>query len=177
MESTADNQEPSLENGELWPDDSTVQQEVEGVTSSIREATDESTLSEKVDTLRQSLEDISQEVHGWRGKDYYLEAIEGLKHQVDSIQEEWDTVSETMAVQRERLESLLQAFPGVIETSTLRALSMRLRNLEEVVSDLVEERQRKVTSDRARRQLTISIVALGVTILFWGVFILLRFLP
>jgi hypothetical protein len=177
MESVANNRKQWSKDGQIWPDENTVQQEVEEVASGMREVTNESALSEKVETLRRSLNDLSQEVYSWRGQDYYLEAIEGIQQQVDGIQQEWNTVSEAMRIQRERLESLLQAFPGVIEISTLRALSMRLEHLEEVVSDIIDERQNKTTSERARKQLVISIAALAVTIFFWGVFILMRFLP
>ena len=87
------------------------------------------------------------------------------------------TVSESMRLQRERLESLLQAFPGVIETSTLRALTMRLRHLEEVVSDLVESREHKISTTRTNKQLVISIVALIVSIISCGIFVLFRIFP
>lgn len=175
MENTNENAELSPETEPDWPNGAVVQQEVEEVTSGIKEATDESTLSEKVEALRESLNDISQEVNSWRGKDYYLESIENLKHQVDGIHEEWNTLSETMRLQRERLESLLEAFPGVIETSTLRALSLRLIHLEEVVSEIVNERQNKMMSARARKQLYISIAALVITVLSWGAFIVMGF--
>jgi len=144
MESVANNRKQWSKDGQFWPDENTVQQEVEEVASGMREATNESALSEKVETLRRSINDLSQEVYSWRGQDYYLEAIEGIQQQVDGIQQEWNTVSEAMRTQRERLESLLQAFPGVIETSTLRALSMRLKHLEEVVTTLS-------MNDRTRR--------------------------
>ena len=176
MENPDENPEQQPETEPAWPTDTAVQLEVEEVTSGLREATDESTLSEKVEVLRESLNEISQEVSSWRGQNYYLESIENLKHQVDGIHEEWNALSEAMRLQRERLESLLQAFPGVIETSTLRALSLRLTNLEEVVSEIVNERQNRITSARARKQLNISIAALVITILSWGAFILMRFL-
>lgn len=177
MESTTDNPAQAPEDNDALLNEHTVHQEVKIATNNIREATDESTLGEKVETLRQSLNDISEEVDRWRGREFYVEVIDNIKQQVDDIQEEWDTLKKTMNTERERLESLLQAFPGVIETSTLRALSMRLRHLEEVVADMINERQNKVASDRARKQLTISIVALAATIFFWGIFILMRFLP
>ena len=177
MESDEYHREQLPANGENWLDEHAVHQEVREATNNIREATDESTISDKVDALRQNLTDISEEVYSWRGKNFYLEAIEGMKQQVNDIQEEWDAIRTTMDAERERLESLLQAFPGVIETSTLRALAMRLRHLEEVVADLVNERQSKIASDRAHKQLVISVVALAATIFFWGIFILLRFLP
>lgn len=175
MESVIDNCEQFSEEDAPWPDAEAVQQKVEEVTTSIWEATDESTLSEKVDTLRHSLDDLSQEVHSWRGKSYYLEAIDDLKQQVDGIQQEWNAVGETLRIQRERMESLLQAFPGVIETSILKALSMRLKHLEEVVNDIIHERQNKVASERSKKQLTISIAAFIVSICSLGFFILMRF--
>ncbi len=68
MESVVNDLEQVSEDGQVWPDGSSVQQEVEEVTSGLKEATDESSLTEKVETLRQSLDDISEEVRGWRGK-------------------------------------------------------------------------------------------------------------
>lgn len=177
MESDGRSHEELPKHGDLSPDEQTVHQEVREATTGMREATDESTLSEKVEVLRRSLNEISEEVYSWRGKDFYLDAIEGVKQQVDDIQEEWDAIRKTMNTERERLESLLQAFPGVIETATLRALSMRLRHLEEVVAEMMNEQQNKATAERARKQLTISIIALITTVVMWGIFILLRFLP
>lgn len=177
MESDGHSPEALPENGDLSPDEQMIHQEVRDATTSMREATDESTLSEKVDVLRRSLHEIGEEVYSWRGRNYYLEAIEGVKQQVDDIQQEWDAIRRTMNTERERLESLLAAFPGVIETATLRALSMRLRHLEEVVAEMMNEQQNKATAERACKQLTISLIALITTVVFWGIFILLRFLP
>ena len=177
MENESASKEEFSEDPEFWPDSSAVQKEVEEVTDNLREATDQSDLSEKVETLRESLENLGQEFRGWRGQPHYLETIDGLKQQVDGIQQEWMTVSESMRLQRERLESLLQAFPGVIETSTLRALTMRLRHLEEVVSDLVESREHKISTTRTNKQLVISIVALIVSIISCGIFVLFRIFP
>ena len=91
------------------------------------------------------------------------------------IESEWGTVSATMKTQRERLESLLESFPGVIETSSIRALALRLTHLEGLVSKLVEEANAKATTSTTRKQLIISLMALGVTVVLWGAFIGLNF--
>ena len=75
-----------------------------------------------------------------------------------------------MKTQRERLESMLEAFPSVIETTTIRALTLRLNHLETLVSNIIEESHKKLTVSRSRWQMIISIIALGVTIFFWAMF-------
>jgi uncharacterized coiled-coil DUF342 family protein len=177
MDDVEDTAEPQANVEHLESAETPIQQAVAEVASGMRDATADSTLNIRVEALRQTLNDLSQEVYSWRGQNSYLEAIENLKQQVDEIQKEWNGVSEIMRLQRERLESLLQAFPGIIETSALRALSIRLSHLEEVVNQLVNEQQAKSTANSARKQLVISIVALVTSILLWGVFILMRFLP
>lgn len=94
-----------------------IRQEVEEITDAFKEGAEtEISLKEKVDALRENLDVITEEVQSWRGKNHYLEAIEGVKSQVEEIHAEWDTLSESLTAQRERVENLLQAFPGVIET-------------------------------------------------------------
>ena len=81
-----------------------------------------------------------------------------------------------MKAQRERLESLLNTFPGAIETSALRALSLRLNHVEKLVSRLIKEEDVKSASTGTRRQYIISLIALGITVILWGLFIILDFL-
>ncbi|MBA7668112.1 hypothetical protein ES703_76216 [subsurface metagenome] len=137
----------------------------------------ETHLDEKVETLRSNIDDISEDVQTWQlpEKDTYLEALESLRGHVGEIESEWGTVSATMKTQRERLESLLESFPGVIETSSIRALALRLTHLEGLVSKLVEEANAKATTSTTRKQLIISLMALGVTVVLWGAFIGLNF--
>jgi len=135
--------------------------------------TAEESLSEKVDRLRDQLATISEQAESQRRlrPEEYLQALETLRQHVDAIQAEWETVAAQTRAQREQLESLLQAFPGAIETSTLRALALRVTHLESLVSELVEERESKDNSSRARKQMIISLVALAVTVVLWGVWI------
>ena len=134
---------------------------------------DASTLSKKMVDLNIMLENLSEEVDGWRiwHKTDYLEVIETLKSQVLEIQGEWHGVAATMQNQREKMESMFQSFPGIIETATLRALALRLSHLEELVSQLLQESYIKKSVQGTRKQLVISVVALGVTVVLWGVFI------
>lgn len=133
----------------------------------------ETHLDEKVEALRSNIDNISEDVQTWRlpERDTYLEALESLRGHVGEIESEWGTVSATMKTQRERLESLLESFPGVIETSSIRVLALRLNHLEGLVSKLVEEANTKTTTSTTRKQLIISFVALGVTVVLWGTFI------
>ncbi|UCB43594.1 MAG: hypothetical protein JSV77_02800 [Dehalococcoidales bacterium] len=133
----------------------------------------ETTLSGKMADLHIMLDNLSEEVDGWRNwqKTDYLEVIETLKSQVLEIQGEWHSVALTMQNQREKLESMFQSFPGVIETATLRALSLRLSHLEQLVSQLFQESYVKKSIHGTRKQLIVSLVALGTTVVLWGLFI------
>ncbi|MFC1898835.1 hypothetical protein ACFLXP_00665 [Chloroflexota bacterium] len=145
----------------------------------IKEAVDitvsEAVLPDKVEDLRDMLENLSEEVASWKTwqKNDHLGAIETIKSQVDEINNEWDNVSSNLLVQHEKLESLLQTVPGIIETSTLKSLSLRVTHLEQLLSQIFNESQTKVALKGSKRQFIISIVALGVTIILWGIFIIM----
>lgn len=163
----------SPEQGEVT---SVIQQEVQEIKEAVSSVVSETSLAERVEALRTSLENVSEEVEGWRTwrKSTYLEVLEALKSQVEDIHGEWDNVSARMKTQSEKLESLLQSFPGVIETSTLKALSLRVSHLEQLISQLFQESNAKSVSIGTRKQLVISLVALGVTVVLWVTFILLN---
>lgn len=155
--------------------DSVIHQ-VEEIKEAVTGFTTETSLSDKVEELRTNLDNLSDEVESWRSwrKDTYLEVLETLKYQVEEIQKEWDSVAGSMKTQRERLESLLQSFPGVIETSAIKALSLRVTHLEQLVSELFHESQARAGTTRARKQLTIPLIALGVTVILWASFLVLN---
>ncbi|MBN1176790.1 MAG: hypothetical protein JXA51_03830 [Dehalococcoidales bacterium] len=154
-----------------------IRQEVEEISEAYGEIVGETSLAEKVEELGTYINNISEDVEKWRTSrvETYIEALETLRSQVDEVQSEWDTVSTSMKAQRERLESVLESFPGIIETSTLRALSMRMTHLEGLVTKLVDESNTYSSNVRARKQLTISLVALGVTVALWVLWIVLSF--
>jgi FtsZ-binding cell division protein ZapB len=159
----------------LTKDGSDILQEVEEIKERFNGVITDSDLSHKVDAVLSSIESLSLEVQNWRTvrKDTYIDTLENLKKQVSEIESEWDAVSASMKAQRERLESLLESFPGVIETSSVRALSLRVTHLEKLVSELVDESTAKASAKNARKQFIISLTALGVTIVLWGVWIVL----
>ncbi|MFC2039092.1 hypothetical protein ACFLUG_04915 [Chloroflexota bacterium] len=128
----------------------------------------------KVEDLRDMLENLSEEVASWKTwqKNDHLGAIETIKSQVDEINSEWDNVSSSLLIRHEKLESLLQTVPGIIETSTLKSLSLRVTHLEQLLSQIFNESQTKVALKGSKRQFIISTAALGVTIVLWGVFII-----
>jgi len=135
----------------------------------------EALLSDKVEALSDSLGIMSEEAQtkpGWR-RDDYIAALESLKAQVEEIQKQWNSVSEYVKAERQRVESLLQSFPGIIEFSTLHAQSLRLNHLEQLVSELFQELHTKKSEARSRKQMVISLVALGVTVVLWGVWIMI----
>ena len=150
--------------------------QVEKITEAVDAAVLETDLPEKMSDLRVMLDNLSEEVDSWREwhKTDYLEVIETLKSQVEEVQNEWNNVSASMKTQRERMESLLESFPGVIETATLKALSLRVAHLEQLVSQVFQETQAKSTAIGARKQLVISLVALVITICLWAAFFVLN---
>ena len=147
--------------------------QVTEITEAVDDTVSKTRLPHKVEDLRTMLENLSDEIDSWRSwhKNDYLGAIETLKTQVEEIQSEWNNVSDGIKTQRERLESLLESVPGVIETATLKALSLRVAHLEQLVSQLFQESQTKTALKGTKRQYIISLVALGVTIILWGIFI------
>ena len=156
----------------------TAVKQVEEIKETFAETVTETSLPDKMLDLRTTLETLSEEVDSWRSwrKNDYLAAIETLKTQLDDAQTEWDKVSNVMKKQSERLESLLQSFPGVIETATLKTLSLRVAHLEQLVSQLFNESQTKIALKGSKKQYIISLVALGVTIILWVVFITMNLL-
>ena len=80
-------------------------QEVEQITEAVTEVVSETSLADKVDDLRTYIDNISEDVEGWRTSraETYVEALETLKSQVEEIQTEWNVVSSSMKSQREGL--------------------------------------------------------------------------
>jgi len=151
---------------------SNLQNEVIEIKEAVDEVVDEQKLTDKVEILRASLDNLSGDVETWKAKqkDDLLGALETIKYQVEEIETEWGSVANSMKTQRERLESMLEAFPSIIETATIRALTLRLNHLEKLVSNIIDQSDRRVTSSRSRWQMIISIIALSVTIFFWAMF-------
>jgi len=135
----------------------------------------EQSLSEKMEEFRENLESISQEAENQQvwPKAQYMQALNSLQDQIAAIQREFEVVSADYRGQRQQLESLLNAFPGTIEMSTLRALSLRVNHLESLVSELFKEKESKESAERARKQMIVSLVALGVTVVLWTVWVVL----
>lgn len=48
---------------------------------------------------------------------------------------------------------------------------MRVGHLEELVHDLIQEKDSKSNSDKSRKQPIVSVAALAITIVFWGAFL------
>jgi chromosome segregation ATPase len=147
---------------------------VEGYREDVtRNVKSEASLSQKVEELRDNIDVMSEEAQSKRSwpRDDYLGTLEQLRAQVESIQKDWDSVSTHMKAERDKVESLLQSFPGIIEISTLHAQSLRLNHLEQLVSELFQELHTKKSEDRTKKQMIISLVALGVTVVLWGVWI------
>jgi chromosome segregation ATPase len=155
------------------PDTASAIKEWEEVKEAVDATVSETSLPDKVTELYSILENLSGEVDSWKNwhATDYLAVIETLKSQVEEIQKEWNTVSSGVSLQQEKLESLLQSFPGIIETATLKALSMRVSHLEKLVNQMLSESQSQAYIKGTRRQFIISLVALGVTIVLWGLFL------
>ena len=151
-------------------------QKVEEIKEAVAETFSETRLPDTITDLRDMLENLSAEVDSWRAwhKNDYLEAIETLKSQVEKIQNEWNTVSSSIEAQRENLESHLQSFPSIIETATLKGLSLRVIHLEQLISELFQESQSKRALEGSRRHYFVSLAALTTTIILWGIFIVIN---
>jgi hypothetical protein len=158
------------------PDATSAIKEVEEVKEAVDATVSETSLPDKVTDLRVMLDNLSEEVDSWKTwhKIDYLAVIETLKSQVEEIQSEWNNVSSGVSLQQEKLESLIQSFPGVIETATLKALTLRIDHLEKLVSQLFSESQATASARGTKRQFVISLVALSVTVILWAVFIILN---
>jgi len=143
-----------------------------------RNVESEASLSQRVGELRDNIDVMSEEAQSKQGwcRDDYLGALEALRVQVESIQRDWDSVSTHMKAERDKVESLLQSFPGIIEISTLHAQSLRLNHLEQLVSGLFQELHTKKNEASSRKQMVISLVALGITIVLWSVWIMIALL-
>ena len=163
-------------NQPVLDDTSETIKQVEEITEAVDTTVSETSLPDKMSDLSIMLDNLSEEVDSWREwhKNDYLAVIETLKSQVEEMQHEWNNVSSSMKTQREKLESLLESFPGVIETATLKALSLRVTYLEKLVSQVFQESQAKSTAIGARKQLVISLAALVITICLWGAFFVIN---
>lgn len=156
----------------LFGAEETIKQ-VEEIKDVVNTTVSETSLPTKVVDLEDMLENLSEEVDSWKAwhKNDYLGALETLKSQVEEINKEWTNVSNTLMTQREKLESLLRSVPGIIETATLKALSLRVTHLEELMSQLFNESQSRAALRGSKKQFIISILALGITVILWAVFI------
>jgi hypothetical protein len=150
--------------------------QVEEIKDAVVETVTETSMTDKVSDLHIMIDNLTDEVDNWKSwhKNEYLEAMESIKAHVGEIENEWDKVAESMKGQREKLETLLDSFPGVIETATLKALSLRVTHLEKLVSQLFQESYAKISASGTRKQLIISLVALSVTVILWIVFIIIN---
>lgn len=154
-------------------------QEVDEIREIVHGIVHDAPFPEKVHSLYDIIEEISDELkcrrNGHNGGSR-IQSVDSLRQNVDELHQEWNSVASTLHTQRERLEALLDTFPGAIETSTVRALSLRVSHLEQLVAQLVEESRAETTAKGSRTQLYVSLGALGTTIVLWGVWILLGFL-
>ena len=153
-------------------------QEVDEIREIVHNLVQDDPFSEKVHSLYDLIEEVSVQLKSRRNgangvRPESLEAVQALRQNVDDLHQEWNTVAATLLTQRERLEALLDSFPGAIETSTIRALSLRVSHLERLVEQLVDESRVRSTDRGSRTQLRVSLVALGVTVLLWIVWITL----
>lgn len=148
------------------------------------ETIDSSDFEEKVSSLRDTIDTLNEEVSTHSEKErwsaerklYYMEAIENLQKEVRGIEEEWQKLSEHINKQSQRLEALFSSFPEAIDVSTLKVLSLRVSQLEQLVSGHINEERGRENAKSARLQLIISGVMLSVTVVLWGTWILLQYL-
>ena len=151
--------------------------------SSAKDAIGQSGFEEKVSSLRDSIDSLNQEVSShsererWSAerKLYYIEAIDKLQKEVKDIEDEWQKLSDYMNKQMERLDTLLTSFPDAVDVSTLKLLSIRVSQIEQLLSDHINEERGRENTRSSKMQLIISAVMLCVTLILWGVWIFLQF--
>ncbi len=151
--------------------------------SSAKDALGQSGFEEKVSSLRDSIDNLNQEVSAhsererWSAerKLYYIEAIDKLQKEVKDIDDEWHKLSDSMKKQMERLDTLLTSFPDAVDVSTLKLLSIRVSQIEHLLSDHINEERGRENTRSSKMQLAISAVMLFVTVVLWGVWIFLQF--
>jgi seryl-tRNA synthetase len=151
--------------------------------SSAKEILDQSDFEEKVSSLRDSIDSLNEEVSSHSEKErwsaerklYYMEAIDKLQKEVKDIEHEWHKLSETLNKQMARLDTLLTSFPDAVDVSTLKLLSIRVSQIEQLLSEHINEERGKENTRSSRMQLTISAVMLFVTVVLWGFWIFLQF--
>lgn len=150
-----------------------IRQEVDEIREIVHGVIHDTPFSEKVKNLYDIIEEISDEIKYRRNGQVSsrLETLESLRQNVNELHQEWDSVADTLHTQRERLEALLDSFPGAIETSTIRALSLRVSHLEQLVSRMVEESRAQKSARGSRTQLLVSVAMLGTTVVLWGIWI------
>ncbi len=153
-----------------------IKHEVEEIKEAVDEVVAEESLTEKVEVLRSNIGKLDTKIRNW-DKWYegdYTKTLESLKKQVVEVEEEWLTVGSKLQAQGERLDTLLNSFPGVIETTTIKALSLRLTHLEKLVAEIVEEKRSKVNIAGSKKMLFVSVSSLCITILLWTIWITLN---
>lgn len=157
---------------------SDIRQEVDEIREIVHGVIHDTPFSEKVHNLYDIIEEISNEIRFRRNGpgSPRIEPLESMRQTVEDLHQEWNSVATTLHAQRERLENLLESFPGAIETSTIRALSLRVTHLEQLTHQLVEESRAYSTAKSSRTQLFVSVTMLGTTVLLWGVWIVLGLL-
>lgn len=151
-----------------------IQHEVEGIREGVEDMVAATSLDEKVEGLRQAIHDVNDELSSWRSfpQGVDVETFLGLKSQVEDVQSEWQTLAASLQTQRDRLDAVLQSFPGVAEISTIHSLTLRVSNLESLVEELLSYHRAQTVHKMARTQLWLSVAALAATILLWGGFVL-----
>lgn len=170
---TTEDEELAPPPAELLESASDFRQEVDEIREIVHGIVHDTPFSEKVHTLYDIIEEISDELRCRRGTQNgsRLHYVDALKQNIDDLHQEWNSVATTLHAQRERLEALLDSFPGAIETSTVRALSLRVSHLEQLVAQLVEESRAKSSAKGSRTQLYVSVAMLGTTVVLWGLWI------
>ena len=161
--------------GLVEADSSVIKLEVEEIKEAVDEVVTEESLFEKVEALRSNIDSLGNKIKSWDNwyEGDYAKTLESLKKQVVEVEEEWLTIGSRLQAQGERLDTLLQSFPGVIETTAIKALSLRVTHLEKLVSKLIEEERSKSTAKRANKMFIISASSLAITVVLWIIWIAL----
>ncbi len=169
---------------ELEPEQEKHLSSMQGSAAEMKDALKASEMQEKMKDLQESIENLSNsmttqspaQATSEENRNYYINELNQLQKQLGRIQEDWMTLSENLNTQLQRLDSLFSSFPSAIEISTVKTLSLRVSQLEQMISQHIGEERSRQNFDLSRKQLRISFVLLLVTLGLWGVWIGLQLL-
>jgi hypothetical protein len=126
-------------------------------------------LADEARKLLSAMDGLTDQISNWQSSQEkkHLETIEALNERIDSLQRELDGISSRVKINSEKMESLSELSPRDLGSAALQRMPSRINHLENSLSELIEKVRSE--SSRARKQLFISVGALGIAVILWAV--------